>query len=103
MAQQKDLVYSLVAEFLGFWAVRGKANLTLDRVNGVTTVSFTTTLPGHPESPLHPPPLPAGAPAPFKPPIPPPPRPRHRGSAEKERNRQRAARHQTAMAMSTGP
>ena len=93
------LVYSSVAEFLGCWAVRGKANLTLDTMKGVTTVSFTTTLPGHPESPLHPPPPPAGAPAPSPPPFPPPRRPRHRRTAEKERNRQRAARHQASMAM----
>ena len=103
MAQQKDLVYSSVAEFLGCWAVRGKANLTLDTVNSVTTNSFTTTLPGHLESPLHSPPPRAGAPAPSSPPFPPLRRPRHRGTAEKERNCQRAARHQAAMAMAAGP
>ena len=76
MAKQKDLVNSSVAEFLGCWAVTGKANLTLDTVNGVTTVSFATTLPGHPEFPLHPAsapaPSPAGAPAPSPAPFPPP-------------------------------
>ena len=98
MAKQKDLVNSSVAEFLGCWAVGGKANLTLDTVNGVTTVSFTTTLPGHPESPLHPPPLPADAPAAPTPPPSPPRRPRHRGPAQRERNNERAARHQAALA-----
>ena len=43
MVKQKDLVNSSVAEFLGCWAVGGKATLTLDTINGVTTVSFTST------------------------------------------------------------
>ena len=103
MAKQKDLVNSSVAEFLGCWAVRGKANLTLDTVNGVTTVSFITTLPGHPESSLHPPPPPDGAPAPAPPPPSPPCRPRHRGPAQRERNNQRAARHQAALAGTVVP
>ena len=34
-----------VAEFLGCWAVEGQATLTLNTINGVTTVSFNTTLP----------------------------------------------------------
>ena len=90
IVKQKELVNSSVAEFLGCWAVRGEATLTLNTVNGATTVSFTTTLPGHPESPLHPPPLPAG---------PSQPRPqRHRGPAQRERDRLRAARHQAALA-----
>ena len=98
MIKQKDLVTSSVAEFLGCWAIGGEANLTLNTVNGVTTVSFTTTLPGHPEAPLHPPPLPAG------PPQQPRPRPRrHRGQAQKERDRQRAARHQAALAAAPPP
>ena len=93
MLKQKDLVNSSVAEFLGCWALGGKATLTLDTESGVTTVSFTTTLPGHPEAPLYPPPLPAG------PPQQPRPQPRrHRGQAQRERDRQRAARHQAAQA-----
>jgi len=96
MVKQKDLVKNSVAEFLGCWAVGGKATLTLSTVNGVTTVSFTTTLPGHPESPLQPPP--AG------PPKHPRPRPRrHRGPAQRERDRLRAARHQAALARALPP
>ena len=98
MIKQKDLVKSSVAEFLGCWALGGKATLTLDTESGVTTVSFTTTLPGHPEAPLHPPTLPAG------PPQHPQPRPRrHRGQAQRERDRLRAARHQAALAGALPP
>ena len=100
MLKQKDLVNSSVAEFLGCWALGGKATLTLDTESGVTTVSFTTTLPGHPEAPLHPPPLPAGPPQQPRP----QPRPRrHRGQAQRERDRLRAARHQTALAAALPP
>ena len=55
------------------------ANLTLNTVNSVTTVSFTTTLPGHPDAPLYPPPLPAGPP---QHPRPQPWSQRHRGPAK---------------------
>ena len=82
-----------VAEFLGCWAVGGQATLTLNTINGVTTVSFTTTLPGHPEAPLHPPPRPPAGRTQH-----PRPRPHHRGPAQRERDRLRAARHQAAIA-----
>ena len=98
MLQQKDLVNSSVAEFLGCWAVGGKATLTLNTVNSVTTVAFTTTLPGHPEAPLHPAPLPAGPP---QQPLPGP--RRHRGPAQRDRDRLRAARHQAAKTVVTAP
>ena len=74
-----------VAEFLGCWAVGGKATLSLNTQDGVTTITFSNTLSGHPEDPLHPPPSPQR-------------RRRHRGPARRERDRQRAARHQAAQA-----
>ena len=98
MLSQKDLVNSSVAEFLGCWAVGGEATLTLNTLNGVTTVSFTTTLPGHPEAPLHPAPHSAGPPQ-HRPPQP----RRHRGPAQKKRDRLRAARHQAALAGALPP
>ena len=79
-----------VAEFLGIWAVRGEASLSLKTKGGVTTIAFHHTLSGHPEDPLHPPPAPAGS-SPKR-------RRCHRGPARRERDRQRAARHQAAKA-----
>ena len=86
MILQKDLVFSSVAEFLGCWAVGGKANLSLNTLDGITTVSFTTSLLGHPEAPLHPP---ASSADPQQ-----HPRRRHHGPAQRERDRQCSARHQ---------
>ena len=91
MISKKEVVLNSVAEFLGCWAVGGKATLSLDTVDGVTTITFSNSLSGHPESPLHPPPAPAG-PAPRRR------HRRHRGPARRERDRQRAARHQAAQA-----
>ena len=102
MVKQKDLVNSSVAEFLGGWAVGGKATLTLDTVNGVTTVSFSTTLPGQPESPLQPPPLPATPPR-HPQPLPRPRPRRHRGLAQRKRDCLRAALHQAALAGCSSP
>ena len=92
MIQKKEVVLNSVAEFLGIWAVRGEASLSLNTKDGVTTITFSHSLSGHPEDPLHPPPAPTGAPAQRRR------RRRHRGPARRERDRQRAARHQAAMA-----
>ena len=92
MIQKKEVVLKSVAEFLGVWAVRGEASLSLNTKDGVTTITFSHSLSGHPEDPLHPPPAPTGAPAQRRR------RRRHRGPARRERDRQRAARHQAAMA-----
>ena len=88
---KKEVVLNSVAEFLGCWAVGGKATLSLNTQDGVATIVFSNTLSGHPEDPLHPPPAPTG-PAPQRR------RRRHRGPARRERDRQRAARHQAAQA-----
>ena len=85
MVLKKEVVLNSVAEFLGCWAVGGKATLSLNTQDGVTTITFSNTLSGHPEDPLHPPPSPQR-------------RRRHRGPARRERDRQRAARHQAAQA-----
>ena len=82
------MVLNSVAEFLGIWALRGEASLSLNTKDGVTTIAFTHSLSGHPEDPLHPPPSPAKR----------RPRRRRRGPARRERDRQRAARHQDAQA-----
>ena len=106
-----QLVHCHVAEFLGCWAVGGQATLTLNTTNGATTISFTTTLPGHPGAPLHhSTSLPAGHTQhqrpghpgpPLHPTTPTPglrPRPHRRGPAQRERDRLRAARHQATQA-----
>ena len=85
MIKKKEVVLNSVAEFLGIWAVKGKATLSLTTQDGVTTVTFSHSLSGHPEDPLHPPPVA-------------PQRRRHRGPARRERDRQRALRHQAALA-----
>ena len=56
MVLKKEVVLNSVAEFLGCWAVGGKATLSLNTQDGVTTITFSNTLSGHPEDPLHPPP-----------------------------------------------
>ena len=93
MILKKEVVLNSVAEFLGVWAVGGKATLSLNTQDGVTTIAFSHPLSGHPEDPLHPPPAPTG-PAPQRRRR----RRRHRGPARRERDRQRAARHQAAQA-----
>ena len=90
MIPKKEVVLNSVAEFLGIWAVRGEASLSLKTKDGVTTIAFHHTLSGHPEDPLHQPPAPGGSP--------PKRRRRRRGPARRERDRQRAARHQAALA-----
>ena len=87
MILKKEVVLNSVAEFLGVWAVGGKATLSLNTQDGVTTIAFSNTLSGHPEDPLHPPPALQRR------------RRRHRGQARRERDRQRAARHQAAQAV----
>ena len=84
MILKKEVVLNSVAEFLGCWAVGGKATLSLNTQDGVATIVFSNTLSCHPEDPLHPPPAPTG-PAPQRR------RRRHRGPARRERDRQRAA------------
>ena len=80
MILKKEVVLNSVAEFLGIWAVKGQATLSLTTQDGVTTVTFSHSLSGHPEDPLHPPPA---APQRRR-------RRRHRGPARRERDRQRA-------------
>ena len=80
MNKKKEVVLNSVAEFLGIWALRGEASLSLETKDGVTTIAFTHSLSGHPEDPLHPPPAAAG--------ISPK---RGRGPARRERDRQQAA------------
>ena len=58
MIPKKEVVLNSVAEFLGIWALRGEASLSLNTKDGVTTIAFTYSLSGHPEDPLHPPPAP---------------------------------------------
>ena len=89
MTQEKEVVLNSVAEFLGIWALRGEASLSLNTKDGVTTIAFTHSLSGHPEDPLHPPPAPVGTSRQRR-------RRRRRGPARRERDRQRAARHQAA-------
>merc|ERR1712130_341255 len=84
MIKKKELVLNSVAEFLGIWAVRGEASLSLSTKDGVTTIAFSHTLSGHPDDPLLPPPAPTGR------------NRRQRGPARKERDRMRAARYQAA-------
>ena len=60
MIPKKEVVLNSVAEFLGIWALRGEASLSLNTKDGVTTIAFTYSLSGHPEDPLHPPPAPTG-------------------------------------------
>ena len=91
MTQEKEVVLNSVAEFLGIWALRGEASLSLNTKDGVTTIAFTHSLSGHPENPLHPPPAPVGTSRQRR-------RRRRRGPARRERDRQRAARHQAAQA-----
>ena len=91
MILKKEVVLNSVAEFLGCWAVGGKATLSLNTQDGVTTITFSNTLSGHPEDPLHPPPSTQHR------------RRRHRGPARRERDRQRAARHQAARAQAGAP
>ena len=74
MVLKKEVVLNSVAEFLGCWAVGGKATLSLNTQDGVTTITFSNTLSGHPEDPLHPPPTQCR-------------RRRHRGPARRERDR----------------
>ena len=68
-------------EFLGIWASKGKATLTLDTSDGNAIVSFSAHL-GLPGAPLQPPQ--AGK--------------RHRRPAEVAKGRERAARHQASLA-----
>ena len=56
MVLKKEVVLNSVAEFLGCWAVGGKATLSLNTQDGVTTITFSNTFSGHPGAPLHPPP-----------------------------------------------
>ena len=91
MIQKKEVVLNSVAEFLGIWAVRGEATLSLETKGGVTTIAFSHSFSGHPEDPLHPPPVPSGLPQQRR-------RRRRCGPARRERDRQRAARHQAAQA-----
>ena len=88
MIKKKEVVLNSVAEFLGIWAVKGQATLSLTTQDGVTTVTFSHSLSGHPEDHLHPPPA---APQRRR-------RRRHRGPARRERDRLRAVRHQAALA-----
>ena len=60
MILKKEVVLNSVAEFLGVWAVGGKATLSLNTQDGVTTIAFSHPLSGYPEDPLHPPPAPTG-------------------------------------------
>ena len=90
MIPKKEVVLNSVAEFLGIWAVRGEASLSLNTKDGVTTIAFAHSFSGHPEDPLHPPPAPTQR------------RRRHRGPARRERDRQRAARHQAAQMSQAG-
>ena len=87
MIKKKEVVLNSVAEFLGIWAVKGQVTLSLTTQDGVTTVTFSHSLSGHPEDPLHPPPA---APQRRR-------RRRHRGPARRERDRQRAVRHQAVL------
>ena len=90
MILKKEVLLNSVAEFLGVWAVSGEASLSLQNKEGVTTIAFSLSLSGHPEDPLHPPPVPTGTSLQRR---------RHRrGPARRERDRQRAARHQAAQA-----
>ena len=41
MTPKKQVVLNSVAEFLGIWAVRGEASLSLNTKDGVTTIAFT--------------------------------------------------------------
>ena len=91
MVLKKEVVLNSVAEFLGCWAVGGKATLSLNTQDGVTTITFSNTLSGHPEDPLYPPPARQRR------------RHRHRGPARRERDRQRAARHQAARDQAGAP
>ena len=50
MTQKKEVVLNSVAEFLGIWALRGEASLSLNTKDGVTTIAFTHSLSGHPEA-----------------------------------------------------
>ena len=93
MIKKKEVVLNSVAEFLGIWAVKGQATLSLTTQDGVTTVTFSHSLSGHPEDPLHPPPA---APRRRR-------RRRHRGPARRDRDRLRAVRHQAAFAASPTP
>ena len=88
MVLKKEVVLNSVAEFLGCRAVGGwgKATLSLNTQDGVTTITFSNTFSGHPGDPLHPPPSPQRRCR------------RHRGPAWRERARRRAARHQAAQA-----
>ena len=90
MIPKKEVVLNSVAEFLGIWAARGEASLSLTTKDGVTTIAFHHSFSGHPEDPLHPPPSPAGSTTKR--------RRRRRGPARRERDRHRAARHQAAQA-----
>ena len=60
MILKKEVVLNSVAKFLGCWAVGGEATLSLTTKDGVTTITSSNSLSGHPEAPLHPPPAPAG-------------------------------------------
>ena len=91
MTKKKEVVLNSVSEFLGIWALRGEASLSLETKDGVTTIAFSHSLSGHPEDPLHPPPVPSGHSHHRR-------RRRRRGPARRERDRQRAARHQAAKA-----
>ena len=94
MNKKKEVVLNSVAEFLGIWALRGEASLSLKTKDGVTTIAFTHSLSGHPEDPLHPPPPSPTGSSPQRRRR----RRRRRGPAKRERDRQRAARHQAAQA-----
>ena len=91
MTKKKEVVLNSVSEFLGIWALRGDASLSLETKDGVTTIAFSHSLSGHPEDPLRPPPVPSGHSHHRR-------RRRRRGPARRERDRQRAARHQAAKA-----
>ena len=81
MNKKKEVVLNSVAEFLGIWALRGEASLSLKTNDGVTTIAFTHSLSGHPEDPLHPPPAATGtSPKRGR-------RRRRRGPARRERDR----------------
>ena len=44
MNKKKEVVLNSVAEFLGIWALRGEASLSLKTKDGVTTIAFTISL-----------------------------------------------------------
>ena len=98
MNKKKEVVLNSVAEFLGIWALRGEASLSLKTKDGVTTIAFTHSLSGHPEDPLHPPPPPSPTVS-----SPQRRRCRRRGPARRERDGQRAVTRLPRLVLSSPP